>query len=38
MTASDKPPVFKSWIGWYVFILSVLAVQIILYRILTVAF
>ena len=27
----QKPPVFGSWTRWYVFILLVLAVQIILY-------
>lgn len=38
MSDSEKPPLFDSWTGWYVLILSVLVVQIILYRILTVAF
>lgn len=38
MLDSEKPPVFSSWTGWYVLILTVLLVQIILYRLLTVAF
>lgn len=38
MSDSEKPPLFNSWTGWYVLVLSVLVVQIILYRILTVAF
>jgi hypothetical protein len=31
----EKPPVFNSWKGWYTLILSVLAIQIILYFVLT---
>jgi hypothetical protein len=38
MSESEKPPIFKSWTGWYILILSVMVVQIIVYRILTVAF
>lgn len=38
MVESEKPPVFKSWKGWYVFILLVLAIQVVLYRVLTVVF
>jgi hypothetical protein len=38
MIESEKPPIFKSWTGWYILILSVMVVQIIVYRILTVAF
>lgn len=38
MNDFEKPPLFSSWTGWYVLILTVLVVQIILYRILTVAF
>jgi hypothetical protein len=38
MSEIEKPPIFKSWTGWYILILSVLGVQIIIYRILTVAF
>ncbi len=38
MNDTEKPPLFKSWTGWYVLILSVLVVQIILYQILTLAF
>ncbi|HEX6223654.1 MAG TPA: hypothetical protein VFZ52_04560 [Chryseolinea sp.] len=34
----DKPPVFKSWKGWYYLILGVLVVQIILYYLLTNSF
>jgi hypothetical protein len=35
---SDKPPVFRSWKGWYVFLLVVLFVQIVLYYWLTQSF
>jgi hypothetical protein len=38
MNESEKPPLFKSWLGWYVLVLGVLVLQIVLYRILTVAF
>ena len=38
MDDSGKPPLFNSWAGWYILILAVLVVQIILYRVLTVAF
>lgn len=38
MSDSTKPPLFKSWTGWYVLVLSVLVIQIIIYRVLTVAF
>jgi len=38
MTDPEKPPLFSSWTGWYALILSVLAVQIIIYYILTLAF
>lgn len=38
MEDSGKPPLFSSWTGWYILILAVLLAQIILYRILTVAF
>lgn len=38
MSNSEKPPLFKSWFGWYALILGVLLVQIIIYRLLTVAF
>lgn len=38
MNDTEKPPLFKSWTGWYVLILSVLVVQIILCQILTLAF
>lgn len=38
MEEADKPPLFRTWTGWYALILSALVVQIILYRILTVAF
>jgi hypothetical protein len=34
----DKPPVFKSWRGWYWLVLGVLAVQIILFYWLTNSF
>lgn len=37
-TNSEKPPVFKSWKGWYIFLLTVLALQIILYYWLTLRF
>lgn len=38
MRDTDKPPLFHSWTGWYVLILAVLAVQIVLYYLLTLAF
>ena len=38
MTDPEKPPVFNSWAGWYVLVLSILVAQIIIYRVLTVAF
>jgi hypothetical protein len=38
MIDPDRPPLFSSWTGWYVLVLSVLVLQIIIYRILTVAF
>lgn len=38
MSDPEKPPLFKSWAGWYVLILSVLVLQIILYHILTLTF
>jgi hypothetical protein len=34
-TEDDKPPLFDSWKGWYTIVLSVLAIQIILYYVLT---
>jgi len=38
MSDFEKPPLFNSWTGWYALVLGVLVIQIILYRILTVAF
>ncbi len=38
MTDPEKPPLFKSWNGWYVMILSVLVVQIVVYYLLTIRF
>lgn len=38
MSDTEKPPLFNSWTGWYVLILAALVIQIILYRLLTVAF
>jgi hypothetical protein len=38
MSDSEKPPLFDSWTGWYVLVLSVLAIQIVIYRVLTVVF
>ncbi len=38
MSDSEKPPLFKSWSGWYRLVLGVLFIQIILYYLLTVAF
>ena len=38
MSDADKPPVFKSWTGWYALILAVLVVQVIIYYVLTLAF
>lgn len=34
----EKPPVFKSWNGWYWLLMVVLAVQIIVYLIITQSF
>jgi hypothetical protein len=30
-STTDKPPVFKSWRGWYLTVLAALVLQIILY-------
>jgi len=38
MIDPEKPPVFSTWKGWYLLVLGVLIVQIILYRVITVAF
>jgi hypothetical protein len=38
MSDSEKPPLFKSWAGWYILILGVLFVQIIVYYLLTLRF
>src|SRR5688500_4637985 len=38
MTDPEKPPLFKTWSGWYLLVLSVLVLQIIIYRIVTLAF
>ena len=34
----DHPPVFKSWLPWYILVLGVLAVQVILYYWITQSF
>ncbi len=34
----EKPPVFKSWKGWYWLLMAVLAIQIIVYLIITQSF
>lgn len=38
MSDSQKPPLFNSWTAWYILVLGVLVVQIVVYRVLTVAF
>jgi hypothetical protein len=38
MSDSQKPPLFSSWTAWYILVLGVLVVQIVVYRVLTVAF
>jgi len=38
MDDSEKPPLFKSWTGWYVLVLSVLVAQVIIYRFITMVF
>lgn len=38
MEESEKPPLFKSWMGWYILVLGVLVFQVIIYHLLTVAF
>jgi len=34
----EKIPVFKSWRQWYLLVLSVLAVQVVVYYLITVAY
>lgn len=34
----EKPPVFKSWKGWYWLLMAVLAIQVIVYLIITQSF
>ena len=38
MTQDEKPPVFKSWSGWYWLLIGVLVLQIILFYWLTATF
>jgi len=38
METEEKPPVFKSWIGWYWLLMSVLVAQIIIYLMITRSF
>lgn len=35
---SERPPVFRSWKGWYVFLVAVLVVQVVIYYWLTLRF
>jgi len=35
MTDQDRPPVFKTWIGWYALVLGFLLLEIIIFLILT---
>jgi hypothetical protein len=35
MTKNDKPPLFKSWKGWYITVIVFLVVQIILFAMIT---
>jgi hypothetical protein len=37
-TEDNRPPVFKSWNGWYWLVASVLLIQIILYTLITNSF
>jgi len=37
-TEPQRPPVFKSWKGWYWLVLFVLVVQIIVYTLITNSF
>ena len=34
----EKPPVFESWNSWYWLVLGVMAVQVIIYALLTTTF
>jgi hypothetical protein len=34
----DHPPVFKSWKGWYIFLLVVLLIEIVFFYLLTIRF
>jgi hypothetical protein len=38
MTDNEKPPLFKSWSGWYTLVLSALVIQILVYYLITRAF
>jgi hypothetical protein len=35
MTTNDKPPVFRSWTGWYITVILFLAAQVILFALIT---
>lgn len=35
---NNRPPLFKTWTGWYVFVAAMLVVEIILFYFLTVTF
>lgn len=37
-TEEDRPPVFKSWKGWYWLVISVLVIQIIVYTLISYSF
>ena len=37
-TTEEKPPVFKSWKGWYWLVMGALAFQIIIYFLITRSF
>lgn len=37
-STEEKPPVFKSWKGWYWLVMAVLFVQILLYLFITQSF
>jgi len=34
----ERPPFFKSWKGWYWLVIGVLAVQVVLYYLITIHF
>lgn len=35
MTTNDKPPVFRTWRGWYIAVILFLVVEVILFAVIT---